>query len=76
MRTVEVRFRDATAHQTYMCRRTRDGVTPEEDPASLKKVKLESAHQEGPDVGPSVCQSRGTKLDTVDLAPGAIEGGF
>ena len=33
-------------HQTCLCKRTRYGVTPEEDSTSLKKVKLESATQE------------------------------
>ena len=41
---VEVHFRDAC-----LCKQTRDGVTPEDDPTSLKKAKLESAHWEGPD---------------------------
>ena len=35
--TVEVRFRDASAQQTSLCKRTSEGVTPEEDPTSLKK---------------------------------------
>ena len=34
----------------------RDGVTPEEEPISLRKAKLESATWEGPDTGLSVCQ--------------------
>ena len=29
-RTVEVHFWDASAHQTCLCKRTRDGITPEE----------------------------------------------
>ena len=33
-RTVEVRFRDASAHQTWLCKRTSNGVTPEEDSTS------------------------------------------
>ena len=40
---VEVCFLDASVHQTCLCKRTRDGVTPEEGPISLKKAKLESA---------------------------------
>ena len=55
---MEVRFRDASVHQTYLCNRTSDGVTPEEDPTNLKKAKMESAKQEGPDIGPTVCQGR------------------
>ena len=35
-------------------KRTRDGITTEEDPTFLKKAKLESATQEGPDIGPTV----------------------
>ena len=42
----------ASAHQTWLCMRTSDGVTPEEDPTSLKTAKLESANWEGPDTGP------------------------
>ena len=42
---VEVRFRDASA---WLCKWTRDSGTPEEDPTSLQKAKLESAHWEGP----------------------------
>ena len=34
-----------------MCKGTRDGVTPEEDPISLKKAKLEPATRVGPDIG-------------------------
>ena len=33
----EVHFRDAYAHQTWLYKWTRDGLTPEEDPTSLKK---------------------------------------
>ena len=33
--------------QTCLCKRTSEGVTPEEDPTSLKKAKLESATCEG-----------------------------
>ena len=40
---VEVSFRDASAHQTWLCKRTSDGVIPEEDPTSIKRVNLESA---------------------------------
>ena len=59
------------------CRReqNRDGVTPEEDPTSLKKAKLESAKWAGADIGPTSarCQVPFNR-DTVDLAPGATEG--
>ena len=37
-RTVEVRFRDSSAYQKCLCKRTRDGVTPEKGPTSLKKL--------------------------------------
>ena len=60
-RTVWVRFRDASVHQTCLCEQTSDGVTPEQDPTSLQKAKLESATREGPDVGPTICQSRGNR---------------
>ena len=46
-RTVEVRFQDPSVHQTCLCKWTRDGVTPEEDPTSLENAKLESATWEG-----------------------------
>ena len=62
---VEVRFRDASVHQTCLCKRTSDGVTPEEDPTSLKKAKLESATREGPDIGPTVCQGRGNRSNEI-----------
>ena len=54
-RTVEVRFRDASAHQTCLCKRISD-VSPEENPTSLKNAKLKSATGEGPDIGPTVYQ--------------------
>ena len=56
-RTVEVRFQDASVHQTCLCKRTGD-VTPEEDPTSLKKAKLKSATREGPVIGPTDVQTR------------------
>ena len=59
-RTVEICFRDASAHQTCQCKQTREGVTPEENLTSLKKAKLESATREEPDTGPDVCQGRGS----------------
>ena len=65
---MEVRFRDASIHQTFFCKRTSDGVTPEEDPTSFKKAKLVSTTQEGPDIGPIVCEH------VMDLAPMAIAG--
>ena len=43
--TVGVHFRDASAHQTCLCKGTSNGLTPEED--SLKKAKLESANGKG-----------------------------
>ena len=48
-----------SAHQTWLCRRTRDGVTPEEDPTFLKMAKLECATWKGLDIGPTACQARG-----------------
>ena len=48
-----------------LCKRTGDGVTPKEDPTSLKKVKLESANWEGPDTGPTVCQACGNRSNEV-----------
>ena len=45
--TVEVRFRDASAHQKCLCRRTRDGVTPEEDPTSSKRLSWSQQHGRG-----------------------------
>ena len=65
VRTVEFRFRNASAHQTCLCKQTRDGVTPEEDPDSLKRAKLESTHKEGPDTGPIVCQDRGNRSNEI-----------
>ena len=62
-RTVVVRFRDASVHQTCLCKQTSDGVTPEEDPTSLKKAKLESATREKPDVAGTV-QTRYRRLGT------------
>ena len=41
--SVDVRFRDASVHETCLCKRTSDGVTTEEDPTSLNKANLESA---------------------------------
>ena len=64
--TVEVCFQDTSAHQTWLCKQTRDGVTPEENSTSFKKDKLESATREGP--------REPFKRNTVDLAPVAIEG--
>ena len=60
-RTVEIRLRDASAHQMCLCKQTSDGVTPEEDPTSLKKAKLELATSEGLDIGPSVRQGCGNR---------------
>ena len=37
VRVVEVLFRDASVHQTWLCKRTRDAVTPKDDPTSIKK---------------------------------------
>ena len=42
------RFRYASAHQTCLYKRTRDGVIPEENPTSLKETKLVSANGSGP----------------------------
>ena len=64
-RTVEVRFRDASAHQTCLCKRPSDGVTLEEESTSLNKAKLELATREGPDIGPTVCQSRGNRSNEI-----------
>ena len=49
-RTVEVRFRDASAHQTCLCKQTRDGVTPEEDITfafQCRYFSLECSHNSG-----------------------------
>ena len=62
---VVIRFRYAYAHQTCLCKQTRDGVTPEEDPTSLKKAKLESATREGHDIGPTVCEGRGNRSNEI-----------
>ena len=35
-----VHFRDASAHQTWLCKRTSYSVTLEENPTSLKKAQL------------------------------------
>ena len=40
---VEVHFRDTSAHSTWLCKWTKDGVTPEEDPNPFKKARLRSA---------------------------------
>ena len=64
-RVVEVRFRDAFARKTWLCKRTSDGVTLAEDPTCLKKDKLDSAQREGQDTGPAVCQSRGNRLNKI-----------
>ena len=72
---MKVRFRDASAHQTCLWKQTSDGVTPEDDPTSLKKVKLESATRVGPDIGANGLPGprEPFKRDTVDLASGVIE---
>ena len=45
------------------------------DHTSLKKAKLESVQWEGPDTGPYLPLPREPfKHDTVNMAPGAIEG--
>ena len=49
-RTVEIRFRDAYAHQTCLCKGTRDGVNSEEDPTGATSATT----REGPDIGPTV----------------------
>ena len=54
-----------SVHQTWLCKRTRDGVTLEEDNISLKKAKLESATREGPGIGPTVCQGRGNDSNEI-----------
>ena len=49
----KVRFQtkwDASPYQMCLCKRTRDGVTSEKHPTSLKKANLESATREGPDI--------------------------
>ena len=51
--------------QQCLYKRTSDGVTPEEDPASLKKAKLESTTWEGPDIGPTVWQDRGNRSNEI-----------
>ena len=53
-------------------KRTRDGVTPEEDPAALKKAKLESATWEGPNIGPTACQGRGNCSRAIPGAGGVL----
>ena len=57
---VEVCFRDASAHQTCLCKRISAGVTLEEDPTSLKKAKLKSAIWEGPISGQLSARAAGT----------------
>ena len=70
-RMVEVRFRGASARQTCLCKRTSDGITPEED--LLKNAKLESAT--APYLAHCLPEPREPfKRDIVDLAPRAIEG--
>ena len=64
--TVEVRCRDASAHQTCLCKRTSDGITPEEDSTSSKKAKLES--QSWPDIGPTLCQGHGNRSNDIPWA--------
>ena len=67
-RDTAVRFRNASALWTCLCKRTSDSVTPEED------RKLESAT--GTDIGPTVYLGRGNRVNEIraDLATGAIEG--
>ena len=48
-----------------MCRRTSDGVTAEGDPTSLKKTKLESAHQEGLISGKLSARAAGTVTNEI-----------
>ena len=55
MSGAEIRFQDASAHQTCLCKQTSDGVTLEEDPTSIKKAKLELVRREGT----TVCQGHG-----------------
>ena len=57
---VEVRFRDASVHQTCLCQRTRDGVTPEEDPTSLKRLNWSQQHGRGPISGQLSAKAAGT----------------
>ena len=45
-RKVEIHFRDASAHQTWPCKWTRDSETLEENPTCLKKAKLETVYQD------------------------------
>ena len=64
-RTVEVRFQDASAHQTCLCKRTSDIVTSEEEPISIKTDKLESATWDQHDIGPTVCQGPGNSSNEI-----------
>ena len=59
--------RAAAAHHTCLCKWTTDGVTPEEDRTSLKKVGVSKI---GGMPGPREQFER----DTADLAPEATEG--
>ena len=47
-------------HQTWLCTRASDGVTPKEDPTSLKKAKLEWAKGRGPIPGQLSARVAGT----------------
>ena len=44
---------------------TRDGVTAEEDPTSLKKANLQSETREGPDIRKTLCQGRGNRSNDI-----------
>ena len=56
---------DASALQTWLCKRTSDDVTLKEDPTSLKKARLESTYQEELDIGQTVCQGRGNRSNEI-----------
>ena len=60
-----------SAHETCLCKRTSDDVTPEEGPNSLKKAKTEGARYR---VNCLPGPQEPFKRDSVDLAVGAIEG--
>ena len=45
--------------------------TPQEDPISLKKIKLEPATREGPDIGQTLCQGRENRSNETTTAEDA-----
>ena len=56
---VEVRFQVASVHQIWLCKRTRDGVTPKENHLS-KRLSWSQQTRRGPLPGPPSTRATGT----------------